>query len=189
MQTRYKIIIIVCLSFILISYVFPQVFLIFHLDKYETNEQCDTLNGTWDWYSDKCVNMEYKHHDIEKLCTDLGAKLSCDTRCSDKWEWNYWTPIYPSGCLLSCLVACDFTKEPDVWMSSEGRIHNTTGNPNECWYKDDDGNIVPCKMDFEHGYPAGYVLTCESDIFGNTDPCKLIDENGNIIDTKIGIGD
>lgn len=27
-------------------------------------------------------------------------------------------------------------------------IHEST-SPNECWYKDDDGNVVPCKMDIK----------------------------------------
>ena len=73
MRTGVKttIIVLVCLSSIFISYVFPQVFLIFHLDKYETNDVCDVLDGQWDWYYDLC-NLPQDSTDKE-YCEDMGG--------------------------------------------------------------------------------------------------------------------
>lgn len=122
MKTRYKILIIICLSFIPISIVFPQVFLIFHLDKYETNKICDTLNGKWDWYSNKCVDMKYENHDIMKMCIDFGGSKSCDSRCSDSWGWNYWEIVFPRVCHLICSHACEFIQEPEEWYASDQYI-------------------------------------------------------------------
>lgn len=112
MKTSYKIVIIIGLSFIPISFFVPQVFLIFHLDKYETSQKCDTLNGTWDWFSNKCLNMEYGLYDVKNMCVDLGGTRGCDSSCSDKWQWNYWDIVLPTGCTLMCIDACELTEEP-----------------------------------------------------------------------------
>ena len=145
MKTRYKILILIGLSFIPISFFFPQVFLIFHLDKYETSENCDTLNGTWDWYSNKCVGMEYDYHDVNNLCVDLGGKKSCDSRCSDKWQWNYWNYIFPTACHNMCIDACDFTEEPEIWNSGE----------------------EPLKIDVCRGGCGNNTVTLQDTIFSN----------------------
>jgi len=119
MKTRYKIIIIICLSFILISMIFPQVFLIFHLDKYETKEICDTLNGTWDWFSNQCFDMEYENHDVMKMCVDYGGHPSCYNKCIEEWKWNYWKIVFPGACHLPCPQACEFIEEPEIWRAGE----------------------------------------------------------------------
>lgn len=119
MKTRYKIIIIISLSFIPISLLFPQVFLIFHLDKYETSEKCDTLNGTWDWFSDQCVEIKYKRNDYKKMCVDVGGRESYDERCRDESKWNMWSIIFPRTCFSNFTYTCKFIEEPEIWHSSD----------------------------------------------------------------------
>jgi len=103
MKTRYKIIII-CLSFILFSMIFPDVFLILHLDKYETNEICDSV-GEWNWFYDTC-KIDYVLRDkIE--CEDIGAKTICEP-CHESYGYSPYPRIMPYGCLDMCRGICDF---------------------------------------------------------------------------------
>lgn len=122
MKSRYKIIIIICLSFIPISIFFPQVFLIFHLDKYETNEICDTLNGTWDWFSNKCFDIGYEDHYTSEMCFDSGGNPSCYNKCVERWKWNYWDIVFSVPCHLPCPQACEFTGKQEIWKAGEKHI-------------------------------------------------------------------
>lgn len=112
MKTRYKIIIVIMCAFLPISFVFPQIFLIFHLDKYETNEICDDVfervNGNWDWFGNKCVIENPGLVYDNSMCREVGGIPTCDTRCDDQWQWNPWATILPIGCLDVCISACGF---------------------------------------------------------------------------------
>ncbi|MCH9659244.1 hypothetical protein K0U27_11275 [archaeon] len=117
MKTGYKtaIIILACLSSIFISYAFPQVFLIFHLDKYETNDVCDVLDGEWDWYYDLC-NLPQDNTDKE-YCEDIGGIPECARTCWAEIEWNPWKPLH-GGCFSICYPACILDKNIQVQIVS-----------------------------------------------------------------------
>jgi len=58
MKKQYKICIVITvllLNFILIGFFVPGTFLIFHLDKYESNQACEDLDGHWNWFDDVCI--------------------------------------------------------------------------------------------------------------------------------------
>lgn len=108
MKTRYKIIIIAICAFLPISYVLPQFFLVFHLDKYETNVTCDALNGNWDWFNDICnlQHVDIENHDL--MCRDAGGTPTCENTCGAYDVWNPWSIVLPMGCLEICRAACEF---------------------------------------------------------------------------------
>jgi len=153
MKTRYKIILIAICIFILVSYIFPQFFLIFHLDKYETNVTCDALNGEWDWiydtcdFSNKCdaLNGEwdlidnkcvFKSNDFvshEQQCGDLGGTPTC-APCSGNVDYNPWNTILPSGCLDVCISVCKFSQDDEEFDKTETTCNDSLGNPDgECF--------------------------------------------------------
>jgi len=117
MKSRYKItiIILLCLGSIFISYVFPQVFLLFHLDKYETNDVCDILDGEWDWYYDIC-NLPQDSTD-KTHCEDIGGVPECARTCLAELEWNPWKPLH-GGCLAICYPACSLDENVIVQVVS-----------------------------------------------------------------------
>jgi len=153
MKTRYKIIIvIVCLSFIPFSMIFPDVFLIFHLDKYETNEICDSI-GEWNWFSDTC-KIDYNLRDkIE--CEDIGAKTICQP-CHESEGYSPWPRIMPYGCLDMCRGVCDFS---DLMMDKTNQEWTTTYTP----YPIPDGQIKAiigncnCQADPESRCPEPFL--------------------------------
>lgn len=111
MQTRYKILIIVCIGFISFSIVFPQVFLIFHLDKYEENKQCNLMEAKWDWYSNTC-KIRFDGSD-NAMCLDLGGTPSCSNECNMKEGLNP-LGIFWYGCLDKCTVyTCELELLPN----------------------------------------------------------------------------
>lgn len=120
MKTRYKIIIVVtCFSLIPFTMIFPDVFLILHLDKYETNEICDSI-GQWNWFSDTC-KIDYNLRDKVE-CEDIGAKTICQP-CHESEGYSPWPRIMPYGCLAMCIGTCDFselnqTPEEGQWQTS-----------------------------------------------------------------------
>ena len=115
MKTRYKILIITLVSFIVLSFFFPQVFLIFHLDKYETSEKCDSVNGVWDWYDNAC------DFDGEpNQCENMGGIPACFSTNLSGGEWNLW---YPVGNFM-CRSACVF-EDPNTPKINVSRMPDT----------------------------------------------------------------
>lgn len=120
MEIKYKIIIIIVLSFVPISIIFPDVFLIFHLDKYETSEKCDAVNGTWNWYYDTC-DLGYQNNWEEIQCKDIGAIDSCKP-CLAELEYYPWPNLLPWGCLDMCKEVCEFV-ELDEMGCKKGDVY------------------------------------------------------------------
>lgn len=106
MKTRYKITIIALISFIPTSIFFPQVFLIFHLDKFEISDECNSLQGQWDWYSNTC-NISRIYPD-GPTCESLGGRNTCQDICGEKEFYNPWHYVLPRGCMHLCAPACEF---------------------------------------------------------------------------------
>jgi hypothetical protein len=110
MKIRYKIIIITVIVFIPVSIFFPQIFLVFHLDKYETNATCDALNGHWDWINDICELYDSGLNDPNSACLDLGGTFTCAETCDAYGVWTPWQILFQHPCKLSCPYACEFGK-------------------------------------------------------------------------------
>ena len=106
MKTRYKIIIIIIITFIPISIFFPQVFLIFHLDKFEISDECNSLQGQWDWYSNTC-NLSTIYRD-GPTCESKGGRNTCQDLCGEKELYNPWISVFPRACRALCANACEF---------------------------------------------------------------------------------
>lgn len=106
MKTRYKIIVITVIVFIPISIFFPQVFLVFHLDKFEISDECNSLQGQWDWYSNTC-NISRIYPD-GPTCESLGGRNTCQDLCGEKEFYNPWHYVLPRGCTSVCVSACEF---------------------------------------------------------------------------------
>ena len=106
MKTRYKIPVITVIVFIPISIFFPQVFLVFHLDKFEISDECNSLQGQWDWYSNTC-NISRIYPD-GPTCESLGGRNTCQDGCGEKEFYNPWHYVLPRGCILLCAPACEF---------------------------------------------------------------------------------
>jgi len=120
MKTRYKIAIIATITFVPMSVFFPQVFLVFHLDKFEISDECNTLQGQWDWYSNTC-NISKIYPD-GPTCESLGGRNTCQDLCSDKELYNPWHYVLPRGCVDLCSSACEFG-----YNSVAPREHNNGG--------------------------------------------------------------
>lgn len=165
MKTRYKILIIICLSFIPISFFFPQVFLIFHLDKYETNEQCDKVNGEWDWIYDTC-KLDYLDRALGRLqCKDIEALPRCEP-CYPESAYSPWPRMLSFGCLDMCKEVCEF-KSPSVVLKS--------GNEKYPIFKE--GRYPKCypdKIDPIHG-----VIVANDTHHFNPDTCQW--EKGSLV--------
>ena len=110
MKIRYKIPIIVLVISIPISFLFPHVFLIFYLDKFEFDERCNTLNGNWDWINDICELNDSKLNDPNSACLDSGGTFTCATTCDAYGIWTPWQILFQHTCKLSCPYACEFEK-------------------------------------------------------------------------------
>ena len=121
MKTRYKILITVCLSFIPFSFFVPDVFLIFHLDKYETSEKCDTVNGTWNWYYDTCDLGYEKKHDKQQ-CEDIGAHTKCKP-CTGELEYDPWPRMLPWECIPRCAIVCEFIELDEMGLCKKGDVY------------------------------------------------------------------
>ena len=107
MKIGYKIVIIITIIvFVPISIIFPQVFLVFHLDKFEISDECNSLQGQWDWYSNTC-NM-YGIYPDGPTCKGLGGRTTCQDLCGDKEFYNPWRLILPEACVDLCSSACEF---------------------------------------------------------------------------------
>lgn len=153
MKTRYKITIVIIIAFIPISVLFPQVFLVFHLDKYETNATCDALNGNWDWIHDtcdfsnkcdalngnwdlingKCVFKSNESISNEQQCEDLGGMPAC-APCGGEVYYNPWNAILPSGCLSICIPVCEFSQDDKEYENTETTCNDSLGKPDgECF--------------------------------------------------------
>jgi len=107
MKTRYKITVIAIITFIPISIFFPQIFLVFHLDKFEISDQCNTLNGNWDWINDVCNLQHIEIEDHDSMCRDIGGTPTCENTCG-AYSVSPWSSILPLGCLDMCRAACEF---------------------------------------------------------------------------------
>lgn len=59
-----------------------------------------------------------------------------------------------------------FTILSIVFISSLGADSRNTGNPNECWYQEEDGSLTPCKMDGRPSVMMFFVLFWPYIIFG-----------------------
>jgi len=106
MKTRYKIIIISIIAFVPLSIFFPQVFLVFHLDKFEISDECNSLQGQWDWYSNTC-NLSKIYPD-GPTCESLGGRNTCQDICGEKEFYNPWITVLPRVCVDLCVTACEF---------------------------------------------------------------------------------
>lgn len=106
MKTRIKISIIAIIVFVPISIFFPQIFLIFHLDKFEISDECNSLQGQWDWYSNTC-NLSKIYPD-GPTCESVGGRNTCQDLCGKKDFYNPWLPVLPRGCIDLCAPACEF---------------------------------------------------------------------------------
>lgn len=106
MKRKYKILIIVIIAFVPISIFFPQVFLVFHLDKFEVSDECNSLQGQWDWYSNTC-NLSKSFPD-GPTCESEGGRNTCQDGCGEKEFYNPWLFVLPRGCLDICVPACEF---------------------------------------------------------------------------------
>lgn len=111
MKTRYKIIILVLIIWIPVSLFFPDVFLMLHLYKFETNEKCTTLNGNWDWVNDICELQDSGLDDPNLMCIDAGGTPTCATTCGAYDVFNPWVLILPMGCIDLCWYACEFDED------------------------------------------------------------------------------
>ena len=112
MKTRKKLFIILPVIVVLILIILwtPEVFLIFHLDKYETSEACDAIEGKWDWFNDTC-KIDF---DDEKFCKDIGGTPSCSNRCIDTRGMNPFGSMGQAYCLSLCtFTTCEF-EDPNV---------------------------------------------------------------------------
>ena len=121
MKTRYKIIIIFIIVFVPLSFFFPQIFLIFHLDKFEISDECNSLQGRWDWYSNTC-NFPKIYPD-GPTCESTGGRNTCVDLCGEKEIYNPWNTILPKACIGLCSPACEFGYHSLVPReSNEGRV-------------------------------------------------------------------
>ena len=106
MKTRYKIMIIVIIAFIPMSFFFPQVFLVFHLDKFEISDECNSLQERWDWYDNTCDRI----HNISEeapTCESLGGRNTCEDICGEDRYYNPWRGL-DWGCIQPCYNSCEF---------------------------------------------------------------------------------
>lgn len=108
MKTRTKIILVIIIAFVPTSIFFPQVFLVFHLDEFEISNECNSLNGNWDWINDICNLQQIKTDDHDSMCRDVGGTPTCENTCGAYSVWNPWISILPMGCLDICRAACEF---------------------------------------------------------------------------------
>lgn len=106
MKTRYKIFIVSVVAFIPVSVIFPQVFLILHLDKFEISNECNSLQGQWNWYSNTCNLL--KTYPDGSTCESVGGRNTCQDQCGQKEFYNPWLVVLPKGCLDLCAPACEF---------------------------------------------------------------------------------
>jgi len=104
-KKRYIVLIIILVSFIPISAIFPQVFLIFHLDKYETSQTCDMIQGKWDWFYNTCKPKYGIHPITEQQCLDINAILVCSP-CAPETAYSPFPNMRPWGCLDMCKGTC-----------------------------------------------------------------------------------
>ncbi|QLH06493.1 hypothetical protein [Nitrosopumilus ureiphilus] len=111
MKARYKIIILILIIWIPVSLFFPDIFLIFHLDKFETNNKCEKLNGNWDWVNNICELQHNGISDPDLMCIDAGGTPTCATTCGSYNVFNPWSLVLPLGCLDYCKFACEFENE------------------------------------------------------------------------------
>lgn len=106
MKTRTKIILIIIIAFVPISIFFPQVFLVFHLDKFEISDECNSLQGQWDWYSNTCdISKTYPDG---STCESKGGRNTCQDLCGEKEFYNPWISLFPKSCIALCAPACEF---------------------------------------------------------------------------------
>ena len=104
------IIVIVFIVLIVVSFFVPEVFLIFHFDKYETSKACDALKGEWDWFNDTCkINS-----DKRTMCEDIGGTPSCSSTCSDNQKLSPFASMFEQGCFAMCTFkTCEFI-DPNI---------------------------------------------------------------------------
>lgn len=107
MKTRYKISITAIVSLTIISFFVPEVFLIFYLDKFESNDNCNAIGGNWDWINDICELDGIENSD--QMCMDAGGVPSCKVHCPRPFGiFTPWQLLPIFGCTQPCYPACDF---------------------------------------------------------------------------------
>jgi len=133
MKTRYKIIIITIAVFVPLSILFPQIFLIFHLDKFEISDECNSLQGQWDWYDNTCDLPET--YPDGPTCKSVGGRNTCQDICGQNKFYNPWLAVFPKSCIALCAPACEFgynsivPREHEEAEISVGDVKITSSTP------------------------------------------------------------
>lgn len=106
MQIKNKIIItiIVVSFFIPTSIFFPQMFLVFYLNEYETNSKCNELGGDWDWLNNICEDIP------PSICKENNGTRTCGACWREKFP-SPWSTILPIACLDACKLSCTFSPQ------------------------------------------------------------------------------
>lgn len=144
MKTRYKIFFIVIASLIAISFFVPEVFLLFYIDKFESNENCDAIGGNWDWINDICNLDAVGTEDADNMCMDNGGLPTCKVHCPRPFGiFNPWQ-LLGFGCTLPCYPACDFDNLLEKTLKDESYVAFKERFPNskERYHANSDGFSV-----------------------------------------------